>query len=272
MENVVTLQRGLKILDLLIEVESDVIRRVRGLSVQQAAIELGVHKSTASRLLATLVTSGYAVPNDPSSRGFRLGPSVQIHQALSSDERRLRELARPVLEDLVKVTGECAHVAVVAGQTALVIDDVETDQALRVVGGRGRRVPLHCTSAGKCLMAFGLAGIPELLPARTSRTFTNREILRLHLEEIEQMGFALDDEENDPGVRCISAPVFNGVGEVIGCVGIDGPSVRLTTDKIEEMAHKVVHAGNELSRNLGHDLIRASSGELPPPLEATLSH
>ncbi len=272
MENVVTLERGLKILDLLIEVEGDVVRRVRGLSVQQAANELGVHKSTASRLLATLVSSGYAVPNDGSSRGFRLGPSVQIHQALSLDERRLRELARPVLDDLVKATGECAHVAVVAGQTALVIDDVETDQALRVVGGRGRRVPLHCTSAGKCLMAFGLAGIPEILPARTSRTFTNREILRLHLDEIVKLGYALDNEENDPGVRCISAPVFNSAGDAIGCIGIDGPSVRVTENMIEEMARQVVQAANHLSMNIGHATNRASSGDLPSPLEATSIH
>ena len=272
MENVVTLERGLKILDLLIEVESDVVRRVRGLSVQQAANELGVHKSTASRLLATLVASGYAVPNDATSRGFRLGPSIQIHQALTLDERRLREMARPVLEDLVAATGECAHVAVVAGQTALVIDDVETDQALRVVGGRGRRVPLHCTSAGKCLMAYGLAGIPELLPARTSRTFTNREMLRLHLQEIVHMGYALDNEENDPGVRCISAPVFDAAGQAIGCVGIDGPSVRVTEAVIEELARTVVLAANELSERIGHSITRSAGGDLNAPLDLTSSH
>ncbi len=268
MENVVTLERGLKILDLLIEVESDVVRRGRGLSVQQAANELGIHKSTASRLLATLVSCGYAVPSDVSSRGFRLGPSVQIHQALSIDERQLREFARPVLEELVKATGECAHVAVVAGQSALVIDDVETDQALRVVGGRGRHVPLHCTSAGKCLMAFGLVGIPERLPARTSRTLTNREILRLHLDEVVQLGYALDNEENDPGVRCISAPVFNSAGDAIGCIGIDGPSVRVTEDKIEEMARRVVLAAQQLSINVGRSINRASSDVLPSSLEA----
>lgn len=267
-----TLERGLKILDLLIEVESDVVRRARGLSVQQAANELGIHKSTASRLLATLVSCGYAVPNDVSSRGFRLGPSVQIHQALSMDERHLRELARPVLEDLVAATGECAHVAVVAGQTALVIDDVETDQPLRVVGGRGRRVPLHCTSAGKCLMAYGLAGIPEKLPARTSRTFTNREILRLHLDDIVELGYAFDNEENDPGVRCISAPVFNSAGEAIGCIGIDGPSVRVTENQIDEIARKVVSAANELSMSIGHAYNLTSSGDLPSPLEVASSH
>src|SRR6266540_2248186 len=86
---VAALERGLRILDLLIEVESDPVRRPRGLSVQQAAVELGVHKSTASRLMQTLVSKGYAVANGGSRRGFRLGPAVQVHLGLTPDQRRL---------------------------------------------------------------------------------------------------------------------------------------------------------------------------------------
>jgi DNA-binding IclR family transcriptional regulator len=247
MSSVTALERGLKILDLLIEVEADVVRRPRGLSIQQVANELGVHKSTASRLMHTLVAKGYAVPNEGTTRGFRLGPAVQIHMGLTLDQRRLRELAQPLLVHLVEVTGECAHAAVASGVWALVIDDVETGHALRVVAGKGRRVPLHCTSAGKCLLAYGLAAIPDELPARTARTITNRDILRLHLAEVVERGYAVDDEENDPGVRCISAPVFNGAGEAIACIGIDGPSVRMTTDRIGEFAERVTTAAQRLS-------------------------
>lgn len=248
--NPTSLERGLKILDLLIEVEADVVRRARGLSIQQAATELGVHKSTASRLMRTLVAKGYAIPKNGSPRGFRLGPAVQAHQGLTLDQRRLRELAHPFLASLVDDTGECAHAAVAAGSSALVIDDVETGQALRVVAGKGRRVPLHCTSAGKCLLAHKLATIPNDLPARTARTITNPEILRLHLAQIVERGYALDDEENDPGVRCISAPVFNAHEEPIGCIGIDGPSVRMTDATIETLANQVTTAANRLSASI----------------------
>jgi IclR family acetate operon transcriptional repressor len=251
MSGVTSLERGLKILDLLIEVEADVVRRPRGLSIQQVANELGVHKSTASRLMQTLVTKGYAVPNEGSPRGFRLGPAVQVHQGLSLDQRRLRELAHPVLAQLVDDTGECAHAAVASGAWALVIDDVETGQALRVVAGKGRRVPLHCTSAGKCLLAYGLAAMPAELPARTGRTITSPEMLRLHLAQIAERGYALDDEENDPGVRCISAPVFNALGEAIGCIGIDGPSVRMTEASIDALAAQVTAAAQRLSATIG---------------------
>jgi DNA-binding IclR family transcriptional regulator len=250
MSGVAALERGLKILDLLIEVEADVVRRSRGLSIQQVANELDVHKSTASRLMRTLVAMGYAVPKEESPRGFRLGPAVQVHQGLSLDQRRLRELVHPFLSGLVEETGECAHAAVASGTRALVIDDVETGQALRVVAGKGRRVPLHCTSAGKCLLAYGLASMPDELPARTARTITNPDMLRLHLGEIVERGYALDDEENDPGVRCISAPVFNALGDAIGCVGIDGPSVRMTTERLDQLANEVVRAAARLSTTI----------------------
>jgi DNA-binding IclR family transcriptional regulator len=247
MSAVTSLERGLRILDLLIEVEADVVRRPRGVAIQQVANELGVHKSTASRLMQTLVAQGYAVPLSNAPRGFRLGPAVQIHQSLTIDERRLRELAHPVLAELVELTGECSHAAVASGAWALVIDDVETQQPLRVVAGRGRRVPLHCTSAGKCLLAFGDIPVPTQLPARTARTITNPDMLRLHLQDIVQRGYALDDEENDPGVRCISAPIFNVLGEAIGCIGVDGPSVRITTEHIDAFAEHVVDAAKRLT-------------------------
>jgi DNA-binding IclR family transcriptional regulator len=252
MASVAVLERGLKILDLLIEVESDPVRRVDGVSVQQVAAQLEIHKSTASRLMQTLVASGYAVPRPGGRRGFRLGPAIQVHTTLSEDQRRLSELAHPFLVRLVEQTGECAHAVVASGGWALVIDDVETAQALRVVAGRGRRVPLHCTSAGKCLLAFGLAQMPTQTPARTARTITNPQILRLHLAEIVTAGHAVDDEENHLGVRCISAPVFDGPdGDAIGCIGIDGPTLRMGDDQIDSMAASVRTVARELTLELG---------------------
>lgn len=254
MNNVGALERGLKILDLLIEVESDPIRRDQGLSIQQVALELDIHKSTASRLMQTLVTRGYAVANHAGRRGFRLGPAVEVSSGLNMNQRRLTDLAHPFLVRLVEETGECAHAAVASGASSLVIDDVETGQPLRVVSGTGRRVPLHCTSAGKCLMAFGLASIPAELPARTPRTITNPEILQLHLAEILERGYALDDEENHSGVRCISVPVYNGAGGApVGCIGIDGPSVRMVETEMEKLAHRVIEVAQELSVKLGED-------------------
>lgn len=246
-----TLERGLKVLDLLVEIESDATRRPRGVSVQQVAMTLGLHKSNASRLMQTLVASGWAEPVKASGRGFRLGPAVQSTSTLKSAQRRLRDVAHPYLESLVMATEECAHAAVSTGSAALVIDDVETTQQLRVVAGRGRWVPLHCTSAGKVLLAFGLASVPEELSHRTENTRTSLPALTKDLERVRELGYAIDDEENNLGVRCISAPVFEGVdGPAIGCVGIDGPTVRVTKDRVAELAQLVLATAGEISNRL----------------------
>jgi IclR family acetate operon transcriptional repressor len=92
--------------------------------------------------------------------------------------------------------------------------------------------------------------MPDTLPARTARTITNPEMLRLHLDEIARRGYAVDDEENDPGVRCISAPVFTPSGEPFACVGIDGPSVRMPPEKDAIMAEFVTAAATDLTARL----------------------
>ncbi len=246
-----TLERGLTILDLLVEIESDPVRRAKGISVQQVSTTLDIHKSSASRLMQTLVSKGYAVAATPNRRGFRLGPAVQTSEQLQPAQRRLGRVARPHLERLVDATGECSHAAVSAGTSALVIDDVETGRSLRVVAGTGRRVPLHCTSAGKVLLAHGLAPSPDELPARTSRTITDGDLLATQLALVVEQGYSIDDEENDEGVRCISAPVREGRdGPVIGCIGIDGPSIRVTPDNVTALAAMVVKAARELSADL----------------------
>lgn len=261
MESAGALERGLKIIDLLIELDSDPIRHGTGLRIQQVAIELDVHRSTASRLMGTLVEAGYALKLPHPRRGYGLGPALRIHRPLSADQRRFRELAVPYLRRLVRTTGECAHTAVSAGSSVLVIDDVETSQPLRVVAEKGRTVPLHCTSAGKVLIAFDMAAIPVSLPARTPRTITNHDVLTAHINDIRARGFALDDEENHPGVRCISAPVFTGQGgSPIGCIGIDGPTLRVTNSVIDELVDHVRAAAADLTIELG--LINRDVGAL----------
>ncbi len=250
MARIQSLDRGLRILDALAEADADPVRRDRGVPLSVITAELDVHKTTALRLVQTLVASGYAAPAE--GRGsYRLGPAMSRDHDLAAGTERLKRMARPYLEDLVVQTGECAHAAVADGDRALVIDDVETDQPLRVVPAPGRHVPLHCTSAGKCLLAFGSAEMPESLPQRTARTITSATTLRVHLGEIRDRGYAVDDEENDPHTRCISAPVFGTNGMPIGCIGIDAPSVRLTAERIPAAAALVADAARRLSHALG---------------------
>jgi DNA-binding IclR family transcriptional regulator len=244
--------RSLKILDMLIEADADPVVRERGITVQAISAEIEVHKTTALRLLKTLVEAGYAAPSVDGGHGYVLGPALRRGLELPGGIERFKEAARPFLEELVEQTGECAHAAVADGGRVLVIDDVETDKPLRVVPGSGRHVALHCTSAGKVLLAYGLAEVPAALPQRTARTITNPDALRAHLADIRVRGYAFDDEENAPYTRCISAPVFDQAGNAVGCVGIDAPSVRLTFERLPEAARHVMDAAASVSAALGY--------------------
>lgn len=247
-----TLERGLQVLRLLIEVESDPAMKHRGLSVQQVALELGVHKSTASRLLHTLANNGFAVQPPGTRKGYRLGPALRSRFGLSPAQQRFRDLASPFLQELVGTTGECAHGAVVADGAALVVDAIETAQSLRVVLEKGRLLPLHSTSVGKCLLAWGLAPVPADLPARTGRTITDPVRLRAHLDDIRAAGYAFDGEENHTGGCGITAPVFEGPGgEAIGCIGIGGPVQRMNEDTIPGLAAEVVAVAARLTAAVG---------------------
>lgn len=246
------LERGLRAIRLLVEVESDPAMKSRGLSVQQVSLELGVHKSTASRLLRTLADEGFAVQPAGIRQGYRLGPALRSRVGLTPAQQRFRDLAAPFLQELVGRTGECAHIAVAEDGEALLVDAFETAQSLRVVLEKGRRLPLHSTSVGKCLLAWELAPLPADLPARTGRTITDPARLRAHLAGVREVGYAFDDEENHSGACGITAPVFEGPdGPPVGCIGIGAPVQRLQPDAVPALATHVRAVAAELGEALG---------------------
>jgi IclR family transcriptional regulator, KDG regulon repressor len=242
MKEIQSLSRGLKILDLFAETEGS-------LGITELSRRLELDKSTVSRLVQTLVQNEYAQP-DPGTPRYMLGKKITRHSWQLLNRMPIRDQAKPFLHRLMTETGECAHTAVYSQKQALVIDDVEAPASLRVVGGIGRLIPLHCTAVGKCLLAFSGIPIPPELPTRTRHTISSSDVLLNHLAEIRQLGYSLDNEENDYGVRCIAAPVYDQTGHAIACIGISGPTVRMTDDRLDELAQRVVVTGRELSTQL----------------------
>lgn len=244
MDGIQSLARGLRILDLI--ANSD-----RSLGVTELAQALSIDKSSASRLVRTLVNQGY-LQAEPGTRRYTLGKRLYHIGWQMLNLMPIRQKARPYLYRLVQETGECAHTAVFAEGKALVIDDVETETTLRVVSGTGRMIPLHCTAVGKGLLAFAEVPPPRELQAFTSRTITLWEQLEAHIFETCQRGYALDDEEFDEGIRCIAAPVYNYMGITIAVLGISGPKVRLLDHRLQQVATMVMRAAHELSIELGY--------------------
>jgi IclR family KDG regulon transcriptional repressor len=242
MSEMQTLARGLLILDLIADAD-------RALGVTEIANLLHLDKSGVSRLVKTLVNYGYVQP-DIGSRGYVLGKRVRQISWHYLNRMPVREKAKPYLYRLVEQTGECAHTAVYSGGKALMIDDVEAEASLRVVGGIGRLIPLHCTAVGKALLAFSDLPLPASLDRETARTITDHAAFRAHLDEIREQGYALDDEEHQEGVRCMAAPVYDYMGAAVAAIGISGPTVRVTDDRIPDLARAVIAAARELSNDL----------------------
>jgi len=237
-----SLSRGLTIIELLGKSE-------KSLGVTEISKQLDVDKSSATRLIQTLVEHEFAI-KDPHSRRFLLGPKVHILANFPTQSLPLKITSIPLLKRLMERTGENSHVAVYSQEKCLVVADIESTAQLRVVSGEGRLISNHCTAIGKCLIAFGDHPLPKELDSYTPRTITSRDQLKLHLDQVRQRGYALDDEEHEFGVRCMAAPVYDQAGNAIASIGISGPTVRVTLGKVPELSKIVMAAAEELSELL----------------------
>lgn len=244
MSEMQSLARGLRVLDFIANAE-------RAVTITELAEALDVDKSSVSRLVKTLVNYEYVQP-DTHTRGYIVGRRIRQMSWGLINRFPVREKAKPYLYQLVDQTGECSHTAVYSEGKALMIDDVEAEASLRVVGGIGRLIPLHCTAVGKSLLAFSGIPLPDVLERKTDRTLTTSAALNADLEAIRQRGYAYDDEEHQEGVRCMAAPVYDSSGHVIAAIGISGPTVRITPDRVPALAACVLDAAQALSADLGY--------------------
>ena len=242
MAEIQSLARGLKILEILGQAQD-------GVSITELAESLGVDKGSASRLVATLASYGYA-EKDERTRRYHLGLQVVSLSRSLLTRLPLRETAKPFLRELMERTGECAHLAIPARGKVLYIDQVESPATLRVNAQVGTMNPLHCTALGKVLLAFGDLELPAVLESFTPHTLTDPHRLRKNLEQVRARGYAEDDEEFDLGVRCIAVPVFDFRGKLVGSMGVSGPATRVTPERLPELAVVVLEVGKSLSQRI----------------------
>lgn len=244
MRLVQSLDRGLEIMELLAKSSEPV-------TVTAVGGALGVDKSTAYRLLATLQERGYV--EQDRHRRYQLGfKTIQLGMA-ELNRQELRQRARPYLEQLVQETGETAHLARWVQRRVIYIDRVESPNPVSVSTHVGEEVPAHCTATGKALIAFLREDELESylkeadLKRFTARTITDVDSLRRHLALTRARGYAIDDEELHVGVRCVAAPILGFDGFGIGSVGISGPAHRLTLEFLEDLHPIVARIATELS-------------------------
>lgn len=225
--------------------------------VSELAEELGVAKSTVSRLLTTLANEGFVV-KDERNRGYRLGLSVVTLGGIVTSHLEIHKEAAPVLFKLVNDTGETSHLSILDELDTIYIHKEECSHPAGILTHLGRRNPSYCTSSGKVLLAFHDSDIVDKVIERglvpyTETTITNPNKLKKEIETIRQQGYAVSTQELTPGIRSVAAPIRNYTGKVISAITVVGPIQRMKNGKISNIANKVMRAGKEASERLGYD-------------------
>jgi DNA-binding IclR family transcriptional regulator len=223
--------------------------------VTELARRLGLHKSTASRLLATLQKRGLVEQDDESGK-YRLGLVVIRLAERAEKTLDLRGIALPELERLARITHETTSLGVLDGDKLLTVAQADGPNLIAVGDWTGRSTPLHCVASGKVLMAalaerevLGL--VRRGLAAYTERTLVQLEPLLEELARIRRRGYATAFGEYEIGLNAVAAPVHDARGSVIAAVDIWGPGFRVTPRRVQELAAVARETATAISIRLG---------------------
>jgi DNA-binding IclR family transcriptional regulator len=247
-QSVPAVERALSILEFL-------ARSRHGVTLANLTRHLGVPKSTCHALLLTFQRCGY-VQRDKKNGRYRFGMKLYELSNMALSGTSLRDQVAPFLYKLVEETKLTAHLAVLEQNgEAVLVDKIEASGAPQIATWIGKRMGLHCTAVGKAMIAH--LSEPEMgrliskcgLLRHNENTIGSQQRLRQVCETIRLQGYAVDDEEEEIGIRCVGAPIFNGKGEVIASLSVAG-----TTSQVEDLkavACQVKDAALAVSLHLG---------------------
>lgn len=228
------------------------------MGLMEISAALGLHKSTVHRLLMSLVYMGYA-RQDEASQKYMLSYKIVNMAGKILERMDVLQVAKPYLERLSDLSGEAVHLVQREGNQILYIYKIEAKVGtIRMVSHVGMIHPMYCSGVGKAIMAT----LPEwevkqvwnesVIEKKTDKTITDYDEMLRELEEVKAKGYALDDEENEKGVRCIAACLYGYQKEVKYAFSISGPTSRMTRDRVKELSVDVKKVQKELSAELGY--------------------
>ncbi len=247
-----SVEKALKILEF-------VITKKTGSRIQDIAQYMKMSPPAVYKHLETLVRSGYLC-KEPYSHRYM--PSYKVVELGSIILRnvQVREIAHPFLVDLMERTGMTVHFAIVDGFEGVYVDKIESARTIPTISRIGMRMRLYSTAFGKAILAF--LSTEELkkytsnvkLEKQTPKTITDVNRLFEELSRTKQRGYAIDDEENEAGVKCIGAPVFDYTGNVIGGISVTAAAGSFSEQLTAVVANEVLKTAREISRRLGATL------------------
>lgn len=242
--------RAIRILELFDEQNAE-------LKVTEISERLNLHKSTVHSLLKTLQMHGYVRQNEENGK-YRIGLKLLERGQLVAQTLDIRSIARPFIVRLSQETGQTVHLVLMVDGGGVYIDKVEGERAVIRYSRIGKRVPFHSSAAGKVLIAFlSDAELNRLLQnyefeRRTERTITDKAALLEELKRVRERGYAIDDQENEIGVRCYAVPLRNHTGEVIAAVSISMLASLVSDEEISDYIQKLHEVSVSISQRLGY--------------------
>ncbi len=246
--------RALDVLSSFIDASEQGITQISG--------RVGLSPSTTHRIVRALVDASY-LEQDLSTERYRLGHAAIVLGQRANESLNLSEV-QPVLERLGSVTGESVNLGIRHGDEVVVVVRVESNHTLRFDQPVGSRIPLHCTSMGKSLLAFSGEPLPRLALERvTATTITESEAFAAELATVRTNGFSLDNEESIEGVRCVASPILNVDGVAVAALAVQAPTVRMSLERQRALAAQVMAAADEIRSLLNLDTTRRQLGRLP---------
>jgi IclR family acetate operon transcriptional repressor len=236
-----------------------------GLSNAEISRKLQIPKSSASYILRTLEKQNY-VNRDPDTGKYRVGLKILSLSRGALSGIDVREVALPIMRHLMEKTSLTCHLAILDGPEAVYIEKVEPQGFIRMDTWVGRRMRVHATSVGKALVAY----IPQdklekilterAMERRTPKTITTAPRLLKELEKVRSAGYAVDDEENNLGARCLGAPIFNQQGMVEASLGLSGTINQVNAQTMPRIIEALKDAARHISMQLGFRPPRRAHG------------
>lgn len=229
------------------------------LKVKELSAMLEMPGSTVLRFLHSLIEEGYAMQEKESNRYYLTMKIPQIGERVNS-HFNLREVIHPYLVELMKNCGESTCLAIEVDRKTTYIDAVEGPQRiLQTLQRIGKRAPLHSTGVGKnLLLNYSEEQIDDLirdikLEKLTEHTITTKEDLLQELQKVRELGFALDNEECEVGVKCVAAPIWDYRKQVVASISVSGPALRLQAEKFEFIKNQIIKTAQVIS-----DILKAN--------------
>jgi DNA-binding IclR family transcriptional regulator len=236
----------------------DILETIRGsqsgIGLADLSRALGIPKPTAYRIAATLESRGFLARNQ--SGRYQISRKFFDLEYRLSDEQLLTRAAQPVMELLMESCRETLNLGILDAGEVVVINTIESPQTIRMSSKIGNRRHLHSTALGKVL----LGGLPDKdvlrlirlkkLPRLTPATIITKAALMSELEKVRKLGYAMDNEENEAGGRCIGAPIPGAGGRVVAALSISAPVFRMEVERAKALVPDLIDACRAISRGL----------------------